>query len=62
MEQGGGGREQITFPLGAPSSHDKRKRISPSYSFGVRHKEFTNNHSPGPKFNIEGNHYSLSEF
>lgn len=39
--------------LGAPSSHDKRKRISPSYSFGVRHKEFSNNHSPGPKFNIE---------
>lgn len=34
--------------------HDKRKNIAPAYSFGVKHKNFTNNHSPGPKFNIEG--------
>jgi len=41
--------------LGSTSSatHDPRKNIAPSFSFGVRHKEFTNNHSPGPKFNIE---------
>jgi hypothetical protein len=41
--------------LGSTSSatHDPRKNIAPSFSFGVRHKEYTNNHSPGPKFNIE---------
>ena len=39
---------------GNPQMHDKRKNIAPAYSFGVKHKNFTNNHSPGPKFNIEG--------
>merc|ERR1712113_614689 len=55
--------------LGNPQMHDKRKNIAPAYSFGVKHKNFTNNHSPGPKFNIEASltrhgrsgapHYSL---
>ena len=40
--------------LGNPQMHDKRKNIAPAYSFGVKHRNFTNNHSPGPKFNIEG--------
>ena len=35
------------------ATHDPRKNIAPSFSFGIRHKEFTNNHSPGPKLNIE---------
>ena len=39
--------------------HDKRKNIAPAYSFGVKHKNFTNNHSPGPKFNIEGIRFNL---
>ena len=42
--------------------HDKRKNIAPAYSFGVKHKNFTNNHSPGPKFNIEGIWFNLSVF
>ena len=39
--------------------HDKRKNIAPAYSFGVKHRNFTNNHSPGPKFNIEGIRFNL---
>ena len=42
--------------------HDKRKNIAPAYSFGVKHKNFTNNHSPGPKFNIEGIWFKCSIF
>ena len=42
--------------------HDKRKNIAPAYSFGVKHKSFTNNHSPGPKFNIEGIGFDLAVF
>ena len=26
---------------------------APSYSFGLKHKNFTNNHSPGPKFMVK---------
>ena len=48
-------KADVNCLLGSTSSatHDPRKNIAPSFSFGVRHKEFTNNHSPGPKFNIE---------
>ena len=48
-------KADVNYLLGSTSSatHDPRKNIAPSFSFGVRHKEFTNNHSPGPKFNIE---------
>ena len=48
--------------LGNPQMHDKRKNIAPAYSFGVKHKNFTNNHSPGPKFNIEGNWFHFTIF
>lgn len=48
-------KADVNCLLGSTSSatHDPRKNIAPSFSFGVRHKEYTNNHSPGPKFNIE---------
>lgn len=29
-------------------THDLRKRMAPSFSFGTRHAKFTNNRSPGP--------------
>lgn len=37
---------------GAVATHDPRKIIAPSYSFGVKHKAFLNNNSPGPKFMV----------
>merc|ERR1711953_641089 len=47
-----GPKYALPAALGQPQTHDKRKNIAPSYSFGLRHKEFTNNHSPGPKFMV----------
>merc|ERR1711892_1224055 len=48
-----GPKYALPSALGNAQQHDKRKNIAPSYSFGLRHKSFTNSHSPGPKFNIE---------
>jgi len=40
------------FSGGTQQSHDPRKIVAPSYSFGVKHKNFSSNHSPGPKFMV----------
>jgi len=52
-----GPKYALPAALGQAQSHDKRKIIAPSYSFGLKHKSFTNNHSPGPKFMV---HSSLT--
>lgn len=52
-----GPKYALPAALGQAQTHDKRKIIAPSYSFGLKHKNFSNNHSPGPKFMV---HSSLT--
>lgn len=47
-----GPKYALPSSVGSITSHDPRKIVAPSYSFGVRHKTFSNSHSPGPKFMV----------
>lgn len=48
-----GPKYALPSAMGGKALHDPRKMEAPSYSFGLKHKNFTNNHSPGPKFMVK---------